>query len=117
MSRYSNQPLFVVEGLFNALSECVSEVFFHSSRELLHIRIFVRTVHRSTSCRKINKLQVGPFKKRVLVGVRRDHSCSRPRFESPACGTCDACAFRLKAFQELGERDQIDYEERPEYAD
>jgi 7-cyano-7-deazaguanine synthase len=42
-------------------------------------------------------------------------SCYRD--ESPACGTCDACAFRLKAFQELGERDPIDYEERPEYAD
>ena len=42
-------------------------------------------------------------------------SCYRD--EEPACGTCDACAFRLKAFQELGERDPIDYEERPEYAD
>jgi 7-cyano-7-deazaguanine synthase len=42
-------------------------------------------------------------------------SCYRD--EAPACGTCDACAFRLKAFQELGERDPIDYEKRPSYAD
>lgn len=42
-------------------------------------------------------------------------SCYRD--EAPACGTCDACAFRLKAFQELGERDSIDYEKRPSYAD
>jgi 7-cyano-7-deazaguanine synthase len=42
-------------------------------------------------------------------------SCYRE--ETPACGTCDACAFRLKAFQEAGVRDPIDYEERPDYAD
>jgi len=42
-------------------------------------------------------------------------SCYRE--ETPACGTCDACAFRLEAFQNLGLRDPIEYEERPEYAD
>ncbi len=42
-------------------------------------------------------------------------SCYRE--EAPACGTCDACAFRLKAFQEIGEKDPIDYRERPAYTD
>ena len=42
-------------------------------------------------------------------------SCYRE--EEPACGTCDACAFRLKAFQEIGEKDPIDYRERPAYTD
>lgn len=42
-------------------------------------------------------------------------SCYRE--EAPACGTCDACAFRLKAFQEIGEKDPIDYRERPTYTD
>ncbi|HMB49639.1 MAG TPA: 7-cyano-7-deazaguanine synthase QueC [Natronoarchaeum rubrum] len=42
-------------------------------------------------------------------------SCYRE--EAPACGTCDACAYRLEAFQNLGVRDPIEYEERPEYAD
>jgi len=42
-------------------------------------------------------------------------SCYRD--EAPACGTCDACAFRLKAFQEIGIEDPIEYEERPSYAD
>ncbi|MGZ0747576.1 7-cyano-7-deazaguanine synthase QueC [Haloparvum sp. AD34] len=37
-------------------------------------------------------------------------SCYRD--EEPACGTCDACAFRLEAFQNLGERDPIPYAER-----
>lgn len=39
------------------------------------------------------------------------------RSETPACGTCDACAYRLKAFQEAGATDPIAYEERPTYAD
>jgi len=42
-------------------------------------------------------------------------SCYREA--EPACGTCDACAFRLKAFQEIGEKDPIDYRERPAYTD
>lgn len=40
-------------------------------------------------------------------------SCYRD--EEPACGTCDACAFRLQAFQNIGVRDPIEYAERPEY--
>jgi len=41
-------------------------------------------------------------------------SCYRD--EEPACGTCDACAFRLEAFRNAGSRDPIDYSERPIYS-
>ncbi|PSP54808.1 7-cyano-7-deazaguanine synthase QueC [Halobacteriales archaeon QS_1_67_19] len=51
------------------------------------------------------------------LGVPYEHTWSCYRAEEPACGTCDACAYRLQAFQNLGERDPIEYEERPEYAD
>lgn len=37
------------------------------------------------------------------------------RSEEPACGTCDACAFRLQAFQRAGAEDPIEYAERPNY--
>lgn len=37
------------------------------------------------------------------------------RADEPACGTCDSCAYRLEAFQRLGERDPIAYETRPAY--
>jgi 7-cyano-7-deazaguanine synthase len=47
--------------------------------------------------------------------VPYEHTWSCYRSEAPACGTCDACAFRLQAFQRLGERDPIDYAERPDY--
>jgi len=40
-------------------------------------------------------------------------SCYRD--EAPACGTCDACAFRLQAFENAGNKDPIDYNQRPSY--
>lgn len=42
-------------------------------------------------------------------------SCYRE--EAPACGTCDACAYRLKAFQEADIEDPIEYMERPVYSE
>jgi 7-cyano-7-deazaguanine synthase len=50
------------------------------------------------------------------LGVPYEHTWSCYRDEEPACGTCDACAFRLQAFQRLNERDPINYAERPDYA-
>ncbi len=35
--------------------------------------------------------------------------------EGSACGLCDSCARRLRAFSHVGLRDPIDYEERPLY--
>jgi 7-cyano-7-deazaguanine synthase len=38
------------------------------------------------------------------------------RATEAACGVCDSCALRLKAFQEAGVDDPIPYQTRPEYA-
>ncbi|WP_277552848.1 7-cyano-7-deazaguanine synthase QueC [Halobaculum limi] len=51
------------------------------------------------------------------LGVPYDLTWSCYRDEEPACGTCDACAFRLQAFQRLGIEDPIAYEQRPDYVD
>jgi 7-cyano-7-deazaguanine synthase len=51
------------------------------------------------------------------LGVPYADTWSCYRSDEPACGTCDACAFRLAAFQRLGERDPIPYETRPDYTD
>jgi len=53
----------------------------------------------------------------VELDVPYDHTWSCYRENAPACGTCDACKFRLEAFQRIGVRDPIEYEQRPEYAD
>jgi len=51
------------------------------------------------------------------LDVPYEHTWSCYREETPACATCDACAFRLQAFQNLGERDPIEYAERPDYTE
>ncbi|QCC57954.1 7-cyano-7-deazaguanine synthase QueC [Natrinema thermotolerans] len=53
----------------------------------------------------------------VELEVPYEHTWSCYRENEPACGTCDACAFRLQAFQNIGVRDPIAYAERPSYAD
>ncbi|WP_222919605.1 7-cyano-7-deazaguanine synthase QueC [Natrinema sp. SYSU A 869] len=53
----------------------------------------------------------------VDLEVPYEHTWSCYRENEPACGTCDACAFRLQAFQNIGVRDPIEYAERPSYAD
>ncbi|MGQ3412129.1 7-cyano-7-deazaguanine synthase QueC [Natrinema sp. LN54] len=53
----------------------------------------------------------------VDLAVPYEHTWSCYRENEPACGTCDACAFRLQAFQNIGVRDPIEYAERPSYVD
>ena len=53
----------------------------------------------------------------VELEVPYEHTWSCYRENEPACGTCDACAFRLQAFQTIGVRDPIEYAERPSYVD
>ncbi len=38
------------------------------------------------------------------------------QFEDAACGVCDSCALRLRAFEEAGVQDPIPYLQRPHYA-
>jgi 7-cyano-7-deazaguanine synthase len=50
------------------------------------------------------------------LGVPYELTWSCYRGEEPACGTCDACAFRLEAFRNAGSRDPIEYAERPAFS-
>lgn len=49
------------------------------------------------------------------LGVPYEHTWSCYRDDAPACGTCDACAYRLQAFERAGVEDPIEYETRPAY--
>lgn len=50
------------------------------------------------------------------LSVPYEETWSCYRDDEPACGTCDACAFRLEAFRNVGERDPIPYAERPTFS-
>jgi len=50
------------------------------------------------------------------LGVPYEITWSCYRDDEPACGTCDACAFRLEAFRKAGMRDPIQYVERPQFS-
>lgn len=53
----------------------------------------------------------------IELGVPYDITWSCYRADAPACGTCDACAFRLQAFQRVDVPDPVEYEQRPVYTD
>ena len=50
------------------------------------------------------------------MGVPFERSWSCYREGEKACGTCDSCALRLRAFAEAGVPDPLPYETRPDYA-
>ena len=50
------------------------------------------------------------------LGVPFETTWSCYRSEELACGRCDSCALRLRAFAEAGHEDPIPYAERPHYA-
>ncbi|MFC7072083.1 7-cyano-7-deazaguanine synthase QueC [Halovenus rubra] len=51
------------------------------------------------------------------LAVPYEYTWSCYRSDEPACGTCDACTYRLEAFQHVGERDPIPYETRPNHTE
>jgi 7-cyano-7-deazaguanine synthase len=55
-------------------------------------------------------------KKGVDLGAPFHLTWSCYRDSDVACGVCDSCALRLRAFQEAGVNDPIAYIDKPEYA-
>jgi 7-cyano-7-deazaguanine synthase len=55
-------------------------------------------------------------KKGVELGAPLHLTWSCYRDSALACGVCDSCALRLRAFQEAGLDDPIPYACKPEYA-
>ena len=43
------------------------------------------------------------------VDFAMTHSCYDPDAEGRSCGRCDACALRLKGFEEAGMTDPLPY--------
>lgn len=54
-------------------------------------------------------------KKGIELNAPLHLSWSCYQSEDEACGVCDSCAFRLRAFQQAGIEDPIKYKTRPNY--
>ncbi len=51
----------------------------------------------------------------IELGAPLAQTWSCYQAEDVACGTCDSCALRLRAFEEAGVEDPIPYSQRPHY--
>ena len=55
------------------------------------------------------------IKKGLVLNVPFASTWSCYRGEGKACGKCDSCLLRLKAFQEVGIKDPLDYKSLPDW--
>ena len=62
---------------------------------------------------EMRKAQI--VRKGFELGAPFELTWSCYRNTTKACGTCDSCALRLRAFSEAGLMDPVAYEERPQY--
>ncbi|MBN2733678.1 MAG: 7-cyano-7-deazaguanine synthase QueC [Methanomicrobiaceae archaeon] len=56
----------------------------------------------------MNKAEILKTGMRLNVPYEDTWSCYKSNY--PACGKCDSCYYRLKAFEEIGVKDPIEYE-------
>jgi 7-cyano-7-deazaguanine synthase len=68
-------------------------------------------IHIVTPLIALKKSQI--VRQGLELGAPLDLTWSCYSREDEACGKCDSCALRLRAFQEAGAADPIPYEPRP----
>jgi len=87
------------------------ESFFRAFERSIHlgtksetnIRIFTPVIH-------LKKAEIVKLGKRLAVPFQYSWSCYRD--QDLACGTCDSCILRLKAFRDAGMQDPIPYRQK-----
>jgi 7-cyano-7-deazaguanine synthase len=68
-----------------------------------------RRFHIHTPLIKLSKAEIIRKAAELGIDLWRTHSCYDPSPEGVACGECDSCLLRLKAFREAGIKDPIRY--------
>ena len=81
--------------------EAFQRVIDLGTSDSVHIKLMTPFV-------RMNKKQI--LEKGLRLGVPYEHTWSCYRNSENACGTCDSCYYRLKAFEEIGIEDPIPYE-------
>jgi 7-cyano-7-deazaguanine synthase len=87
--------------------EAFNNVIRAGTRPTTHITIETPLIH-------VSKKDI--VKKGVELGTPFHLTWSCYRDSHMACGVCDSCALRLRAFQQAGVEDPIAYSTKPEYA-
>jgi len=87
--------------------EAFNRVIRTGTRPSTEIRIETPLIH-------LSKREIVKHGLELQAPFHRTWSCYRD--SDLACGVCDSCALRLRAFQEAGIEDPIAYANRPEYA-
>ena len=98
---------------FSGYPDCRPD-FFEAFQQVVNVGTKPET-EISTEAPFVESSKTDIAERGLKLDVPYEHTWSCYRDEAPACGTCDACAFRLQAFQNLSERDPIEYAERPDY--
>jgi 7-cyano-7-deazaguanine synthase len=87
--------------------DAFNKVIEAGTRPTTHITIETPLIH-------LSKREI--VKKGVELGAPFHLTWSCYRDSDIACGVCDSCALRLRAFQQAGVEDPIAYSTKPEYA-
>jgi 7-cyano-7-deazaguanine synthase len=85
-----------------AFIEAFQKVIDLGTKDTTKITLFTPFIHMT----KTDILREG-----IRLGVPYEHTWSCYRNEGAACGTCGSCHFRKEAFEVVGIRDPIEYED------
>ena len=90
------------------------KVFYEAYNKVIHLGSKPDTaIEIQTPLIEMRKSEI--VKKGINLDVPFQYSWSCYKSEGKACGVCDSCARRLRAFQQVGFPDPIDYDKRPDY--
>ena len=90
------------------------KVFYEAFNKVIQLGTRPETaIEIQTPLIELQKSEI--VKKGIDLDVPFQYSWSCYKSEGKACGICDSCARRLRAFQQVGAPDPIDYDERPDY--
>ena len=87
--------------------EAMNELIRAGTRPTTNITVVTPLIH-------LSKLEIVKRGVELAAPFQLTWSCYRD--SDAACGVCDSCALRLRAFGEAGIEDPIAYSTRPEYA-
>ena len=99
---------------FSGYPDCRPE-FFEAFQNVIDVGTKPETdIDLIAPCVEWSKTEIAERGLELDVPYEITWSCYRDN--EPACGTCDACAFRLEAFRNAGTQDPIEYAERPTFS-